>query len=106
MLSKTIRERIHTVPTIEVTPAQLAAWDSGEPITKTRRRYIVVFTSWGNRGSNVYDVLTTQDLPQVGALFDVKGECRLIAKGPHTQDVGFVQKDIGGDVLAVTEIPV
>lgn len=88
------------MPSIEITPQQARALARGEDITvfatpMPPRTYIVVFDT-----GNAFKVKTPpgEELPPLGRSSNIhlRGQCTLIAKGPHHADLGHVQSSCGG----------
>lgn len=100
------------MPTIEVTQEQADALARGENVTlapppKPRKRYIVV-----TQRGNVYDVRSRTPIQTFhepyGRSINVRGACRLIAKGATSGHNGTpgerVQSLVSGTILSITEV--
>lgn len=88
------------MPTIEVTQAQADDFARGKSITidpPREYRYVLVFGT-----GNVFLVTTEQPLMEHGPReVSVTGKCVLIAKGPHSCDIGYVQTHVAGHAHVV-----
>lgn len=94
--------------TIEITAEQRRALERGESITiqpEPQRTYIVVYDNF-----NVFRVTPPRGkVMPTGTRLNINtphgwGECaELVAKGPHTKEIGFKQRT-GGLALICTEV--
>lgn len=83
------------MPTIEITAAQAKALAAGENVTiaPQQHRYIVAISN-----GNTFECLSSEEhrvgFYESGSPIKVRGECKLIAKGPHSGEPGHIQNAV------------